>query len=837
MAEASMSSSLDDLRQYCESACIKLWGEPHKRTTKGLRWNGGDAYSAKTFSRSKRAWYDHDAKRGGSTLELVDYHKGRPQRDLHGSVVFDVWREANAMGIVPEPAPEPKPKPNGKGGRWPIRATYPYHDEQGTLLYEQVRFDTEVRDNRFRPRRPDGQDGWIWDLKGVRRVLYRLPELIEGIASGYLVLVCEGEGDVEAAVRLGYIATTNPEGINKWHDEFDEFFGDADVVVVSDNDPQLKDQQTGEPQFHPDGRPRLPGQDHAAQVAQRLARVAKRVRKIMFDVKDLRDWFAAGHSREELDRLIEQAPDWTPEPAGQVEAPPQDAKPLPELIISSSNPTAAAKDLATLIARRDDFLFNGYAPVRIAAEAGYLPRALEVTTEMVRVLAHEICVPIKVRSKNGVTERIPVPLSKDIAQLYLQGLEGSWGLEPFHGIVTAPLLSDDGKIRIARGYDAVSGLWCHDIPDVHVPEQPTRQDAERALRLLRQFFRTFPFADAARRDDPNLGIEVIDLSKPIGLDESSFLAALLTAVCRQSLDLAPGFLCDAPNFSGAGTGKGLLVKAICIVGSGVKPSAFTSGHDAEELDKRLTAALIEARPAVFLDNFNNKNLTSDILASVLTESPAMVRPMGHSKTVPLHTRCFIGITGNSVQIAEDMARRLLKVHLDAHMEDPEQRPFAAGFLDQVFTERTELLSWALTIWKWGRLTKLKPGKPLGSFEVWAQWCRDPLLALGLCDPVDRLAEIKAADPKRKELISIFEQWWSIHGEALLKGHELDYQVIKLIQGATRDGVIIRQKVAAFLGTHEGTRVGGYVLSRTMLGPPSKEVAHYKLARKPKEPTS
>ena len=427
--------------------------------------------------------------------------------------------------------------------------------------------------------------------------------------------------------------------------------------------------------------------------------------------------------------------------------PDDDQNDLPELIISGSDPTATAKDLAALIAKRDDFLFNGHAPVRIAAEAGCLPRALEVTTEVVRVLAHEICIPTKVRTTKGKVERIPVPLSKDIAQLYLHGLEGSWGLKPFHGIVTAPILSGDGGIRIASGYDARSGLWCHNIPNITIPDKPTKSDAERALRKLRQFFRTFPFADAARLYDPDLAVEIVDLTKPAGLDESSFLAALLTAVCRQSLELAPGFLCDAPNFSGAGTGKGLLVKAICVIASGVRPSAFTSGHDAEELDKRLTAALTEARPAVFLDNFNNKNLTSDILASVLTESPAMVRPMGHTKTVPLHTRTFIGITGNSVQIAEDMARRLLNTHLDARMENPEQRQFAPGFLDHVFAERANLLAAALTIWRWGRQTQPKPGKPLGSYEVWAQWCRDPLLALGMRDPVDRTRRNQGGRPQ------------------------------------------------------------------------------------------
>jgi putative DNA primase/helicase len=505
---------------------------------------------------------------------------------------------------------------------------------------------------------------------------------------------------------------------------------------------------------------------------------------------------------------------------------------LPQLIINSADPTATAKDLAALIAKRDDFLFNGHAPIRVAAEADCLPRALEITTEMVRVLAHEICCPTKELTPRDGSVRVPAPLSKDVAQIYLHGLEGRWGLKPFHGITTAPILSDDGAIRTASGYDTRTGLWCHNIPDIAIPAKPTKGDAERALRKLRGFFRTFPFADAARLYDPDLAVEVVDLTKPAGLDESSFLAALLTAVCRQSLELAPGFLCDAPNYSGAGTGKGLLVKAICVVASGTKPSAFTSGHDAEELDKRLTSALIEARPAVFLDNFNSKSLTSDTLGSALTENPSMVRPMGQTKTVPLHIRTFIGITGNAVQVAEDMARRLLNVHLDARMENPEQRPFQPGFLDRIFAARANLLVAALTIWRWGRQNKLKPGKPLGSYEVWAQWCRDPLLALDTRDPVDRLDEIKATDPKRRALIAVFDQWWSSHGDLLVKGQDLGHEVVSLIPGAlTRDGVVSRQRVAGFLAAHDNTRVGGYVLSKVPL---TKKVAGYKLTYEPEE---
>jgi hypothetical protein len=295
--------NVPDFKQYCEPACIKLWGEPDKRTRKELRWDGGDAYSGRTYTISKHAWYDHGAERGGSTLELVDYHKGRPKRDLRGKVFFDVWREANAMGIVPDPAP------TANGGGKPVLATYPYTDENNVLLFEVVRFDTTDREERFKQRRPDGKGGWIWNLKGVPRVLYRLPELKAAMKAGARIILPEGEKDVHAAVNLGYAATTMCGGVGKWRREYTEALAGANVVIISDNDPQAKDPLTGLPAFHPDGKPKLPGQDHAASVARRLSRVAASVRVIMFPQKDLSDWVAAGGTREQLDALIAQAPE------------------------------------------------------------------------------------------------------------------------------------------------------------------------------------------------------------------------------------------------------------------------------------------------------------------------------------------------------------------------------------------------------------------------------------------------------------------------------------------------------------------------------------------------
>ena len=131
--------------------------------------------------------------------------------------------------------------------------------------------------------------------------------------------------------------------------------------------------------------------------------------------------------------------------------------------------------------------------------------------------------------------------------------------------------------------------------------------------------------------------------------------------------------------------------------------------------------------------------------------------------VVLNSTAFIAITGNGLTVTEDLARRFNPCQLDARCEDPEQRKFGAGFLDQIERRRAELLIACLAIWRWGRQNAmlLPRGKPLGSFETWAEWCRDPLLVLGCRDPVERIEALKANDPRRQRIAELFQVWWSI----------------------------------------------------------------------------
>jgi hypothetical protein len=204
-------------------------------------------------------------------------------------------------------------------------------------------------------------------------------------------------------------------------------------------------------------------------------------------------------------------------------------------------------------------------------------------------------------------------------------------------------------------------------------------------------------------------------------------------------------------------------------------------------------------------------LRSDTLASVLTERPARVRLLGQSRMVALNSTAFIAVTGNGLSVSEDLARRFIVCELDARCEDPEQRKFSSALLDDVEARRAELLSAALTVWRWGRqnAADLEPGRPLGSFERWSEWCRDPLLALGCRDPVERIEAIKSDDPHRRRIVELFETWDAQHADRPTTAANLAEPVRALVDPQGRG----RQFVAARLVQLTGTRVGGFVLTR------------------------
>jgi hypothetical protein len=169
-----------------------------------------------------------------------------------------------------------------------IDATYAYHDADGTHLYDVVRFNPKD----FRQRRADG----TWSMNGVKRVPYRLPELL---ASNKGVVIVEGEKDVDRLAALGIVATTNAGGAGKWPAEFAEYLRGRLVVIIPDND--------------------AVGRAHADDVARSLQGIAVRVGLLELpDAKpkgDVSDWLHEDHEVGELKAVLTTAPEWEPQQA------------------------------------------------------------------------------------------------------------------------------------------------------------------------------------------------------------------------------------------------------------------------------------------------------------------------------------------------------------------------------------------------------------------------------------------------------------------------------------------------------------------------------------------
>jgi hypothetical protein len=484
----------------------------------------------------------------------------------------------------------------------------------------------------------------------------------------------------------------------------------------------------------------------------------------------------------------------------------------PRLLIENTNPDQTVAALRDRLAAAGG-LYDRGVPVRLAFDQMQRGTVAQVMTpDTVVLMAHATCRPYVIKAKkDGAWYEADARLPRSFAVMYLDW-RGEWRLPVLNGIATAPMLQDDGTIKSAEGYDIASGMWCENVPDVTalVPERPTKANAASALRLIRETFKTFCFADAEMIDDVAAGVPVVDVSEAPGRDESSFLIALLTAICRPSLHLAPGVLLRAAQMSGAGAGKGLLARCICIIAFGREPHAVTAGATAEELEKRIAAELIEGSPALFLDNLNNTAFKSNLLASAITERPARVRLLGRSQMVPLNASAFVILTGNGLTVSEDLARRFVAVDFDPRTEDPEARPFKIDIRAEVTGRRKELLVALLTIWRWGRIASgLEAGLALGSFGQWCRWVRDPLLALGCHDPAERVSEAKERDGRRQAVADLFAIWWERHRDRPIAVRQLHEEVKQVADPQGRG----RQHLASQLEKLAGTRMAGFVLTR------------------------
>jgi hypothetical protein len=162
----------------------------------------GDGPNLK-IHRASGMWFCHSTcQNGGGILEF--------EVALNHSSKKDAWEHIfQIIGRSPERAFVKR-----------VVAYYDYVDEEGRCLFQKVRYEPKSFSLRQpNPKRrpphqlpnPKNADEWLPHIRGVRRVLYRLPEVLQAP----IVCVTEGERDVHTLETLGFVATCNPGGAGK----------------------------------------------------------------------------------------------------------------------------------------------------------------------------------------------------------------------------------------------------------------------------------------------------------------------------------------------------------------------------------------------------------------------------------------------------------------------------------------------------------------------------------------------------------------------------------------------------------------------------------------------
>lgn len=191
------------------------------------------------------------------------------------------------------------PRERRDDGEWtpfgPAVAVYDYRDENGELLYQVLR----TADKQFPVRVPDvtAKRGYRWKMGDTRRVLYRLPQVIDAVNQYRMVYIVEGEKDVATLEAHGEIATCNPGGAGGgWRPEYTEALREAVVMIIADKDDK--------------------GQVHARKIRDALLPVAASVtvaeaktgqRPDGQPIKDITDHFQAGYGFDDLEITSDSA--------------------------------------------------------------------------------------------------------------------------------------------------------------------------------------------------------------------------------------------------------------------------------------------------------------------------------------------------------------------------------------------------------------------------------------------------------------------------------------------------------------------------------------------------
>lgn len=174
------------------------------------------------------------------SLSVGQGNDGRVLVTCHRGNSCDVEQICNSVGMRVSDLMPPRDKPPqqsfDKKGKLTFVAKYDYIDQDGTLLFQKVRYVDENGKKSFRQRKPSEDGQWVYSLGETPKILYNLPAVLDAKSKGIPIWVVEGEKDADTLTSRGIVATTMPGGAGKWLDIHTEALAGATVEIVADKD-------------------------------------------------------------------------------------------------------------------------------------------------------------------------------------------------------------------------------------------------------------------------------------------------------------------------------------------------------------------------------------------------------------------------------------------------------------------------------------------------------------------------------------------------------------------------------------------------------------------------
>jgi hypothetical protein len=407
----------------------------------------------------------------------------------------------------------------------------------------------------------------------------------------------------------------------------------------------------------------------------------------------------------------------------------------------------------------------------------------------------------------------PFGVIKDIQAL------GAWNLPRLDGIITTPVLRDDGTILQEPGLDTVTHLYYDASPTCSippVPAHPTPQDVQNATQLiLDDLIVDFPFEDQSSL--------------------ANFVAALATPIVRPAIDGCIPMACfDKPR---AGTGATYLTQIISRITSGRPMEATAIPADDVEMNKVITSCLLQGFPLIFFDNIE-RPLHFPSLEAALTSESWRGRRLGQSEMVELTMSAVFYATGNNLAQGGDLPRRTYWIRLDAKVSQPWKRkgfkhPNLLQWVDQ---SRPQLVHALLTICRaWfadGRPAVTVP--PLGGFEEWTSMIGGILSHAGITGFLGNADHFyQRVDEVPVEMELFLSTWHRLRGDEPFTTSEL---IRALDEGDALSETAPTVITEALVGTGHHTRTAANRLGKVLRKYAGTIFGEYRLEREGTDPT-